>query len=583
MNHKNIILRGQGASPGLIESSIYIVKNTTEFVRMYNIEDPKKEIKRFRFALNKTKKDLITATNKVEERIGDEYKGIFEAQILALEDPHVNEKTEKEIMRSKKNADYIYNNIVSGIIDSMEQIDDEYLKERIYDIKDILNRVLRKLKQKSDKNIKLDEPVLLASNNFTPSDLINIDKRMINGIICESGSITSHFAIMARALNIPAVVAVNDLMNSIRMFDHVIIDGHTGVIIIDPDETSRKNFLKKQKEYEDYSKELNELTEYEAITLDQRSIELSANIELTDELAEIKKYGAKGIGLFRTEFLYLISDRLPDINDHYKVYKKAARTVYPNTAIIRTVDIGGDKTIFVTQKESNPFLGFRGIRSSLKNITAFKHQIEAIIRANTKGNVKIMLPIISTIDEVIKAKEIILEVQNDLKKRGCKITEHIDIGIMVEVPSCALMADEFAKHVDFFSIGTNDLTQYTLAVDRTNPRVANIFDSFDPSVLKLIDMSIKSAHDNHIWAGVCGEMASIPLAVPILIGMDIDELSVSPIFIPEIKKIIREITYEECRNIAKDVLSCKTAHEVRDYMKEFIKKNIPNMHKYVEE
>ncbi len=583
MKSKNIILRGRGAAPGLIESKVYLMRNTEEFVRMYSIDNPVDEINRFRFALEETKKDLIETQNKVEEKIGDEYKGIFEAQILALEDRHVIEKTEKEIKKLSKNADFIYNSIVSDIINEMNQIDDDYLKERIYDIKDILNRVLRKLKRKNNREVKLENPVILASNNFSPSDLINIEKGMINGLICETGSITSHFAIMARAMNIPSVVGVSNLMNSLHMWDNLIIDGFTGIVIVDPDETSRKNYVKKRDEYKQYSEELKGLADYEAITLDQRSVELSANIELKEELEEVKKYGAKGIGLFRTEYMYINMNTLPLMEDHYDVYRAAAQTVYPDSVIIRTVDIGGDKPIFVNRKESNPFLGFRGIRSSLQFTDIFKQQIEAILLANEKGNVKMMLPIISQVDEIIRTKEIIEEVKDDLKKRKITFNESIDLGIMVEVPSAALLSAEFAKHVDFFSIGTNDLTQYTLAVDRTNPQVANIYDNLDPSVLKLIDMTVKSAHDNHIWAGLCGEMASSPIAVPILIGMEIDELSMSPVFLPEIKKIIREISFEECKGITKHVLNMTTAREIRSYMKEFIKNKLPNMHKYLEE
>lgn len=583
MKSRNIILRGQAASPGIIESKVYLIRNTEEFVRMYSIEDAADEINRFRLALEETKKDLIDAATRVEEKIGDEYKGIFEAQILALEDRHVIEKTENEIRRSRKNADYIYNSIVTDIIRTMEQIDDDYLKDRIYDIKDILNRVLRKLKRKNNRKVQLENPVVLAANNFTPADLINIEKGMINGIICETGSITSHFSIMARALSIPAVVGVTDLMSHMKMWDNIIIDGHTGVIIIDPDETSVKNFVKKKDEYEKYSEELKQLTEYEAVTLDQRSIELSANIELIEELDEVQKYGARGIGLFRTEYIYFNMKKLPLMEDHLGIYSSAAQAVHPDTVIIRTVDIGGDKQIFVNRKESNPFLGFRGIRASLRFVNQFKSQLEAIILSNELNNVKIMLPIVSCVDEVIRTKEIIEEVKQDLRKRKTQFNESIELGIMIEVPSAALMAAEFAKHVDFFSIGTNDLTQYTLAVDRTNPSVADIYDNLNPAVLQLIDMSVKAAHDNHIWAGLCGEMASMPIAVPILIGMEMDELSMSPVFIPEIKKIIREMSYEECRSIANNALQMNTAQEVRAYMNGFIEKKLPNMHKYLEQ
>lgn len=583
MKHENTVMRGRAASPGFIQSEVYVMKNTAEFVRIYSVDDPEDEIRRFEHAIEQTKRDLIKTRDRVEEKIGNEYMGIFEAQILALEDREVLEKTRKRIRENRKNADYVYNRVVNEILETMGQIDDEYLKDRIYDIKDILNRVLRKLKRKSDNGLNISRPVILAANTFTPSDLINIDKNMINGIISERGSVTSHFAIMARALNIPAVVGVNNLLDSIEHGDTVIIDGFTGIIIIDPDETSKKMYHKKRDEYAEYSAELREIVKYEAITLDQRSIELSANIELLDETDEVKRYGAKGVGLFRTEFLYFNSNTMPGVEEHLNTYSQVAGSVYPDSLIIRTVDIGGDKPVFVNKREDNPFLGFRGIRASLEHTAPFKEQIEAILRSNTKGNVKMMLPIVSTVDEVVRAKGIIAEVKEDLIDRGIEFNGNIDLGIMVEVPSCALMADEFAKHVDFFSIGTNDLTQYTLAVDRTNPMVSNIYDNLEPAVLKLIDMTIKSAHDNQIWCGVCGEMASMPIAVPILIGMEIDELSMSPVFIPEVKKIIREITFEESRGIAGEVLSMKSGRHVREYMKELILSKFPNMKQYLED
>ncbi len=582
-NNKNIVLRGHAASPGLIKGSIHIMKNSFEIVEIYDITDINGEIDRFKKAIQEVKNDLIETKNKVADKIGSEYNEIFEAQVLALEDPIVFEKTISEIQNTKKNADYIYNTIVNDIINSMSQIDDDYLKDRIYDINDILNRVLRKLKRKEEKKLQFQDPVIIVAYNLTPTDLVNIDKKQISGIITETGGITSHFAIMARALNIPAVVGVNDLFSQIHKEDKVIVDGYSGIVIVDPDETSLKIFRKKLREYNKFKKELKQLVKQEAITLDDRSIEVSANIEIIEEVKEIKKYGGKGIGLLRTEFLFLNKQRIPTLEEQTQFYSDIAKKVYPDSVIIRTVDIGGDKPIFVNKKEDNPFLGFRGIRSSLEFQEVFELQLEAILRASAKGNIKIMLPIVSQIEEVIKSKEILEKVKDKLKKQKIKFDNKIDLGIMVEVPSCALMADEFAKYVDFFSIGTNDLTQYTLAVDRTNSKVSNLYDHLNPAVLKLIDMTVKSAHDNNIWVGLCGEMASDPIAVPILIGMELDELSVSPIFIPEVKKIIREMTYEECKQISNEVLSMKTAEHVRNYMKETILERIPNMKKYVEE
>lgn len=583
MKNRNIVLRGHAASPGLAEAPVYVLKTSFEVIDVYDITDAEKEIFRFRNALEETKKDLVETKEMVEEKIGLDYREIFEAQILALDDNAVRDKTEEEIRKSMKNADYVYSGIVNDIIANMEQIENDYLRDRIYDIKDILNRVLRKLNRKDEKALNLEQPVILAAFNLTPNDLVAFDKMKIAGIITEQGGVTSHFAIMSRALNIPAIVGVKDMMPSLRKNESVIADGYSGVLIIDPDETSRKMYNKKSREYEKINEELKQLTSQEAVTLDQRQIELSANIELIEEVAEVSKNGAKGIGLLRTEFLFLSAGTVPSLRKQTELYSAAADGVYPDSVIIRTVDIGGDKPIFVSKKEDNPFLGFRGIRASLEFKDVFATQLEAILSASVKKNLKIMLPLVSRIDELIQAKEILESVKKDMAARDLQFDGNIEIGIMVEVPSCALLADEFAKYADFFSIGTNDLTQYTLAVDRTNTKVSTLFDHFDPAVLKLIDMTVKAAHDNNIWAGVCGEMASDPVAAPILIGMGIDELSMTPVYVPEIKKIIREITYTECREITNTVLSMRSSKHVKEYMQDIIGKRFPNMTKYLED
>lgn len=582
MKNRNIVLRGYGASPGLAEAKVHVLRNSYEIVEIYDIDDPDAEIRRFRKAIEETKNDLIETKVMIEEKIGQDYREIFEAQILALDDVAVKAKTEDEIRKSCKNAEYVYSGVVNEIITNMEQIENDYLRDRIYDIRDILNRVLRKLSRKDEKTFSFEEPVVIAAMNLTPTDLVNWDKSKIAGIITEQGGITSHFAIMARALNIPSIVGIRNMMSELRKNDSVIADGYSGILIIDPDETSCKTYNRKKTEYEKINEELRQLTQQESVTLDQRQIELSANIELIEEIGEVGKNGAKGIGLLRTEFLFLSAGTVPSVENQTDMYKAAADGVYPDSVIVRTVDIGGDKPIFVSKKEDNPFLGFRGIRASLEFRDVFKSQLEAILRASTKKNLKIMLPLVSRVDELIQAKVILDEVKKDLLAKNVEYDTGIEIGIMVEVPSCALLADEFAKYADFFSIGTNDLTQYTLAVDRTNTKVSTLFDHFDPAVLKLIDMTVKAAHDNNIWAGVCGEMASDPVAAPILIGLGIDELSMTPLYVPEIKKIIREITYTECREIAYTVLSMRSSRHVREYMQDIIGKRFPNMMKYLE-
>ncbi|PIP13349.1 MAG: phosphoenolpyruvate--protein phosphotransferase [bacterium (Candidatus Stahlbacteria) CG23_combo_of_CG06-09_8_20_14_all_34_7] len=354
------------------------------------------------------------------------------------------------------------------------------------------------------------------------------------------------------------------------------------MIVVDPDESSLKTYKKRFEEYKEYTKELMKAKNEESVTIDGRNIDVSANVELKEESDEVKKYGGKGIGLLRTEFLFLLENGFPSYEKQVDFYTNIADEIFPDSIIVRTVDIGGDKPIFVERKEDNPFLGYRGIRVSLGNEEILRNQLKAILKASRKGNVKIMLPMISKIEEVIKTKAAVDDIKKEMYNAQESFDKDIELGIMVEVPSVAIMAHEFAKYVDFLSLGTNDLTQYTLAVDRNNERVNNIYDFLDPSILHLIKITIEAAHENNIWAGLCGEMAADPIAVPLLIGLGIDELSMAPIFIPEVKKIIREISFQECKELAKTAFSMKSGTTVRKFMKDVFAEKFPNLNKYLQ-
>jgi phosphotransferase system enzyme I (PtsI) len=582
MKNKNIILRGYPVSPGLTKAKVKILKSQTEIVDIYDIENVNEEIDRFMKAVESAKLDLTNVRDKMKESIGNQYEDILEAQILALEDKSVIKKTVDRIADTKKNADYVYKNVVSDILNSMSKIDDPYLKDRIYDINDILNRVLRKLKKRDERSLDSNEQIVIAADNITPSDTINFDRKFVVGIITEGGGATSHSSIMARAMNIPSVVNLKGLLSSVKEGDTLIIDGHSGVIVIDPDESSLKVYKKRMEEYKAYAEELMRVRNEEPVTIDGRNIDVSANVELIEEVDEVKKYGGKGVGLLRTEFLFLLENGFPSVEKQTEFYSKISEKLFPDSLIVRTVDIGGDKPIFVDRKEENPFLGYRGIRVSLGNDDILRYQLRAIMKASKKGNIKIMLPMVSRVEEVIKTKTVVDEIKRELYNAEEDFDKDIEVGIMVEVPSAAIMAHEFAKYVDFFSIGTNDLTQYTLAVDRNNERVNDIYDSLDPSVLSLIKMTIDAAHENNIWTGLCGEMAADPIAVPLLVGLGIDELSMTPVFIPEVKKIIREISFEECKELAKTAFSMRSGAAVRKYMRDVFAERFPNMHKYLQ-
>jgi len=576
----NKIFRGYPASPGLVKGKLKILSNKLEVVQEYDVVDTEKEVERFLKALEESKKELLKSKENIKDTVGNQYEDIFEAQILALEDKSVVEKSVKNIRETKKNAESVYKNVISEILDRMQKTDNKYLKERSFDIVDVMNRVLKKLKNRDEQSVETSDEIVIGAYNLTPTETMKFDKKKILGIVTESGGMTSHSSILARALSIPAVVNVKNFLSNVNDGDIVIVDGYTGTVIIDPDEDSEKTFKKRKEEYKNYNLKLLEMKDEESVTIDGRNIDLSANIELLEEIDEVKRYGGRGVGLFRTEFIFLEENGYPSVEKQENIYKKISEAIFPDSVIIRTVDIGGDKPIYVRNKEENPFLGFRGIRVSLSNEKILKDQFKAILKASCKKNLKIMLPMVSKIDEVIKAKMVLDDVKKELFNQQIDFDKDIELGIMVEVPSAAILAEEFAKYVDFFSLGTNDLTQYTLAVDRNNTNISQYFDSLDPAVLKLIKFTIDAAHDANIWAGICGELSSDPIAVPILVGLGVDELSMSPIFIPEIKMILKQLSYEETKEIAKNALLLKSSDKVREYMKGIISEKFPNLIKY---
>lgn len=576
----NKIFRGYPASPGLVKGKLKILSNKLEVVQEYDVVDTEKEVERFLKALEESKKELLKSKENIKDTVGNQYEDIFEAQILALEDKSVVEKSVKNIRETKKNAESVYKNVISEILDRMQKTDNKYLKERSFDIVDVMNRVLKKLKNRDEQSVETSDEIVIGAYNLTPTETMKFDKKKILGIVTESGGMTSHSSILARALSIPAVVNVKNFLSNVNDGDIVIVDGYTGTVIIDPDEDSEKTFKKRKEEYKNYNLKLLEMKDEESVTIDGRNIDLSANIELLEEIDEVKRYGGRGVGLFRTEFIFLEENGYPSVEKQENIYKKISEAIFPDSVIIRTVDIGGDKPIYVRNKEENPFLGFRGIRVSLSNEKILKDQFKAILKSSCKKNLKIMLPMVSKIDEVIKAKMVLDDVKKELFNQQIDFDKDIELGIMVEVPSAAILAEEFAKYVDFFSLGTNDLTQYTLAVDRNNTNISQYFDSLDPAVLKLIKFTIDAAHDANIWAGICGELSSDPIAVPILVGLGVDELSMSPIFIPEIKMILKQLSYEETKEIAKNALLLKSSDKVREYMKGIISEKFPNLIKY---
>jgi phosphotransferase system enzyme I (PtsI) len=573
------VLRGLSASPGIAIGEVYVVNRTDPSVVVRDIQpdEVETEIDRFRRAIELAREELLEIKKRLAEGLGEGHAMFLDAQLLVLDDVAVTKDTEEKIRSKRKNAESVFYETVQFAIDRLSGVGDDYLRERALDLKDVSRRVLCHLDRACTLSFTIPErEVIVIADDLTPSDTAKLHGHPVLGFATQHGGTTSHAAIMARALEIPAVVGLRDQVQSIRDGDRIIIDGNTGVIIVNPKEEVLRRYGRGKKKYERFREHLMLLKDEPAATMDGRSVELSANIEIPGEVTTAIARGAKGIGLYRTEFLFLASDRVPGEEEQYAAYVTVAERVYPESVIIRTLDIGGDKVV-EDLHEPNPFMGWRAIRISLSQKDLFRRQLMAILRAGVKENVKVMFPMISVIEELRQAKSVLEEAKSELRKRGVPFHDRIEVGIMVETPAAALAANYLAKECDFMSIGSNDLTQYTIAVDRTNERVAYLYEHLHPSVLHLIKQTVDAGHANDIWVGVCGEMAGDPLAVPVLIGLDVDELSTSPVVLLETKKIIRGLHSDEARTMAANSLSLGSSIEVRTYLRSQFEQKFADM------
>jgi phosphotransferase system enzyme I (PtsI) len=576
---KERILKGIAVSKGISLGVVFIYE--TKEIKVVPTPIPaiylEKEIERFLNALDKTEKELSNIKDRINAEIGPDFAQFLDAQILMLRDREIIETVKRSVKIEKKNADYMYHRVISRYAEKLCASKNQYLRERVADIWDVGNRVLRNMAGLTHSSV-IDVPQgsILAAHDISPSEAALINPEHVLGIVIEVGGRTSHTAITARALEIPAVVGVEGLLGKIENGEKVILDGNRGILIKRPT-PGRIQFYKGEirKEIE-YQKMLSPYCELPAKTRDGRQLDISANVEFSIEYIHAKKYGAMGIGLFRTEFLYLTRRGNPSEEEQFRVYNELAKRMKPDPVIIRTYDLGGDK-IFSDYHEANPFLGWRAVRVSLDSLDFFKIQLRAILRASVNRNIRIMYPMISTYEEIKKANAVLNEVQAELKKEKVDFDDHIQVGIMVETPSAAIVSAQLASHVDFFSIGSNDLTQYVLAVDRGNERVSHLFDHFHPAVLRLIKQVIDAGHNAQIWVGICGELGADPLAIPLLIGLGIDELSMSPVAIPKAKMILRAVTVPECEEIARKALQFRSASEVKKYLRRAIMKRFPGI------
>jgi len=564
-DNKEIRFRGVGVSPGLARGVIHVVRDDLDDVARYHIEPSQigNEIARFEAALVQTRVQILEMQQKIAEAIGAKDAAIFDAHLLVVEDRTLIDEVLRRLETERCNVEWVFQEVASNYAETLSKIDDPYLRERALDIQDVTRRIIRNLQGKAPKPmLSTAEPHILVAHNLTPSDTATMNRQLVLGIATDLGSRTSHTAIIARSLNIPAVVGLHDATEKLESGQHVLLDGYTGVLIVDPTPETLSYYGEIEVRKDQVTKELRQLREIPSTTIDGRHIVLSANIELPGDVEAVSENGAEGIGLYRTEFLFVNRDTLPSEEEQYQTYRRVAERVKPNPLIIRTFDLGGDKLAVGTVDvgdELNPFLGWRAIRFCLENIDIFKTQLRAILRASAVGNVKIMFPMISGLEELRHAKAVLDECRREV---GEKKTAKMEVGAMIEIPSAAISADALAREVDFFSIGTNDLIQYTIAVDRVNERIAHLYEPTHPAVLRLLKMIADAAHANKIWVGVCGEMARDVALIPILLGLGIDELSVGARSVPRVKMAVRSLAVPECQQLVNEVLGLQTSSEI---------------------
>ena len=559
------MIKGIAASNGIAIAKAYKLVMPDLTVEKTTVEDVEKEVQAYEAAMAQTAKDLETIKEAASKNLSAEEAAVFDAHALVLADPELKTQVEDKIKNEKLNAGAALEEVASMFVSMFEMMDDDYFRERAADIKDVSRRLLANLLGKSLPNPALiSEEVVVIADDLTPSDTAQLNKNLVRGFATNIGGRTSHSAIMARSLEIPAVVSCKTITEDVKEGDMIVLDGIEGTIIINPDESTIKEYETKRADYVAYREELKKLVNEKTISTDGHQVELVANIGGANDLAGVKENGAEGVGLFRTEFLYMESAELPTEERQFEVYKEILEALDGKPVVVRTLDIGGDKEIEAIDmpKEMNPFLGVRAVRLCFQREDIFRTQLRALLRASVYGDLRIMFPMIAALGEFRKAKGILLEEKEKLLAEGIEVSNTLQVGIMIEIPAAAVLADQFAKEVDFFSIGTNDLIQYTFAADRMSSGVAYLYQPFNPSILRLIKNVIDAAHKEGKWVGMCGEMAGEELAAPLLLGLGLDEFSMSATSVLSQRKLIRNLSKEEMEKLAEKALNCCTMEEV---------------------
>ena len=565
-------IAGIAAAPGIVIGEVYLFTKEKLEISKADIKDIDEAKRNFQEALEKSKKELKKIFSIAKERMGETRAGIFEAQLMILDDPVLIDNIIKRIEEEKKQPEYIVDDEISKYQQMMFLSHESYMKERANDIEDIKNRIVRNLRKKRWQS-RIKDEVIIVSDSLTPADALLLSRNNIKSFVTDHGGLTSHAAIISRSLNIPAVVGTHDATLKLKDRQKVIVDGFHGYVLYDPTEEQIEFFDEKHKHLVQLQREFDELADKPAVTKDGKEIELLANVDVTGEIDIVKTSGAKGIGLYRSEQLLDETGTIPNEEEQALVYSRLASRIYPDTITIRAFDIGGDKFKLFDYDEPNPFLGLRGIRILLENPELLKEQVRAVLRASINKNIKLMLPMVSAIDEIKRAKEIIEDCKKELASEQIPFDKDMEVGIMVEVPAAAVMAKEFADATDFLSIGTNDLIQYLMAVDRGNDLVSDLYQEFSPVVLRTIKKIVDDAKLAGKPVSLCGEMAADTLAMPLLIGLGLESLSISPRTIPYAKRIIMSFSYEDAKAMADKCTMCCYENEIEKTIQDFFEKN----------
>jgi len=577
------IYRGIPVSTGVCRGKVIVLHQARHVIarRVMADNDVAAEVKRFEQSLVRTRQQITEVQRRVSETMSSNEADIFDAHLLMLEDRVLIEEVIKIIREQKANADFAFHTAAERYISVLEAVEDEYLRERAADLRDLTGRVLDNLLEVKDQFDlhHLTEPCILVAHDLSPSMTAQLDRKLVLGFVTDIGGKTSHTAILAHSLDIPAVVGAQTISEELETGDYALLDGYNGTVVVNPTDQTLFEYGQLAKIKASLDEKLREVQHQPAVTLDGKIIHLSANIESQHDVESVRAHGAEGVGLFRTEFLFINRDRLPTEEEQYEVYQQVAAALKPHPVIIRTLDLGGDKFASHLQlaQEMNPFLGWRAIRFCLAQPEMFRAQLRAILRASAEGNLKMMYPMISGLDELNRANAMVESCKAELRAEKISFAENLEIGAMIEIPSAVLIADTLAKRVKFFSIGSNDLIQYTLAADRTNEKVSHLYEPTHPAILRLIKMTVDAAHANGIWAGVCGEIAGDPVLTPLLLGLGVDELSAAPAVLDEVKYIIRRVKLDEARKLAEFALASESPTEIATRCVEFARQTAPSL------